>query len=119
MKKALLVVDHGSVRGESNVLLEQITAIIQNLRPQVIVHHAHMDLAEPSIEQGIARCVKDGATEIVVQPYMLARGRHATQDLPNMVKAAVDPYPHVSAHVTEPLGLHDKIIEVVLERAHV
>ena len=76
-----------------------------------------MELAEPTIEQGVAACVEQGAEAIVAHPYMLSRGRHAVSDIPRMVKEAVEKHPGLEFCVTEPLGIHEKIAEVILERA--
>ena len=117
MKQALLVVDHGSKRQEANDMLECVAGGIRALSPGLIVHYAHMELAEPNIPQGFERCVKDGADEVIVHPYMLSPGRHATKDIPNMVAECAANYPGVRFRVTEPLGVDKKIAEVVLERA--
>jgi len=117
MAKALLLIDHGSVRKESNVLLEHVASMIQTMRPDLLVHVAHMEIAEPTIAQGFEQCVQSGATEIIVFPYMLAQGRHACWDIPRFVDEVAKKYSDVVVHVTEPLGLHEKIAQVVLERA--
>jgi sirohydrochlorin ferrochelatase len=114
--QALLLLDHGSIRQEANLLLEQLAALIQSLRPGLPVHFAHMELAEPSIAQGFEKCIQSGATEIIVHPYMLARGRHVNSDIPRLVEQIARKYLHVKVHITEPLGLHEKIAQVVLER---
>ena len=115
--KALLIVDHGSVKEEANRMLEDVAELVRRQRPDLIVHIAHMELAEPTIEQGVSACVEDGATEVIVHPYMLSPGRHATTDIPSMVQDAVQGFPNLKFSVTGPLGLHDKSGEVVLERA--
>ena len=117
MSTGLLIVDHGSVRQEANALLEEVAALLRRQRPGLIVRIAHMELAEPSIAQGFAACVKDGATEVVVHPYMLSPGRHAIQDIPRLVAKAAEQHPEVKWRCTQPLGLHEKLGEVVLERA--
>ena len=117
MTKALLIVDHGSTVHESNAMLEQLASIIRNMRPGLIVHTAHLDVLEPTIAQGFAACIADGASNIVVHPYMLAPGRHATQDVPRLVQEIAVKSPHVTVTVTGPLGLHESIAQVVLERA--
>jgi sirohydrochlorin ferrochelatase len=116
-KTALLVVDHGSKRKEANDMLFEVAAILKELRPDLPVHIAHMELAEPSIAQGFERCVRDGATVVIVHPYMLSPGRHAMSDIPNMVAECAAKHPGVTFCVTKPLGLDKKIGEVVLERA--
>ena len=117
MKKALLIVDHGSVKEEANNMLYEVAKILQRLEPDLIVNIAHMELAHPTIEEGIENCVSAGATEIVVHPYMLSPGRHATKDVPRMVKEYSIIFPGIKIRVTEPLGLHENIAKVVLERA--
>lgn len=116
-KAALLIVDHGSTRREANEMLGDVAAIIKKMRPHLIVHFAHMELAKPTIAQGLEQCVKDGATEIIIHPYMLSPGRHAMKDIPRMVAECAIQYPDLKFRVTEPLGLDDKIGEVVLCRA--
>jgi sirohydrochlorin ferrochelatase len=75
-----------------------------------------MELAPPGIAEGIAACVADGAREIVVHPYLLAPGRHSQHDIPTAVTAAAAGHPGVRIRVSAPLGIHEKIVDVVLER---
>ena len=117
MPTALLIVDHGSKRDEANQMLFGVAEMLRRQRPGLIVHVAHMELAEPSIAQGFAECVKDGATEVVVHPYMLSPGRHATSDIPNLAREAAELHPGVMMRLTPCLGIHDKLGEVVLERS--
>lgn len=117
MSKALLIVDHGSTRDEANRMLEAVAEIVRRKRPGLLVHVAHMELARPTLEEGVEACVRDGATVVIVHPYMLSPGRHATCDIPAMVEQAAVRYRDVTFRVTGPLGIHDKIGEVVIERA--
>ena len=117
-KKALILEDHGSVVKEANDMLAEIADMVkQSSREFDIVLYAHMELAEPKISQAFDACVAEGAKEIIVHPYFLAPGRHSTKDIPRMVKDAAKKHPQVSYRITEPLGIHPKIIDVILERA--
>jgi len=118
-KKALILVDHGSVVKEANdMIIEVANMIRQNSKCDFdIVRYAHMELAEPTISEAFDACVAEGAEEIIVHPYFLAPGRHSTKDIPRMVEDAAKKYTHVSYRITEPLGLHQKIIDVILEIA--
>jgi sirohydrochlorin ferrochelatase len=116
-KVGLLLVDHGSRFKEANDMLADVAALVKRLSGLDCVHYAHMELAEPTIEQGFETCVREGATAVVVHPYFLSPGRHSTSDIPRMVAEAAKAFPKIQHCVTEPLGLHAKICEVVLERA--
>ncbi|HSE83057.1 MAG TPA: CbiX/SirB N-terminal domain-containing protein [Thermodesulfobacteriota bacterium] len=118
-KRALILVDHGSVVKEANDMLIEVASMVsESCKSQFdIVRFAHMELAEPTIGQAFDACVADGADEIIVHPYFLAPGRHSTRDIPRMVEEAAQKHSDVSYKVTEPLGIHQKIVEVVLERS--
>ena len=116
MKRALLIVDHGSCREESNDLLKKIAEMMQDRFGLSIVHYAHMELGRPTIQQGFDACVADGAEEVIVHPYFLGPGGHVTTDIPAHVKQAANRHPGIAFRITEPLGIHTKIGEVILER---
>jgi sirohydrochlorin ferrochelatase len=113
---ALLLVDHGSRRHEANDLLPRIAGLLREMSSFKIIHFAHMELAEPTIQQGFDACVSDGADEVIVHPYFLGPGRHSTSDIPRMVAQAAARHQGVSVQITEPLGVHPKIGELILER---
>ncbi len=116
-KIALLLVDHGSRFQEANDMLACVAGMVKAQGGLECVQYAHMELVEPTIEQGFAACVREGATAVVVHPYFLSPGRHSTTDIPRMVAEAAQGFPGVEYCVTAPLGVHEKIGEVVLERA--
>jgi sirohydrochlorin ferrochelatase len=116
--KAILIIDHGSRRDEANAMLGDVRDMIQEQAgADVVVAYAHMELAEPTIQQGIAECVTRGASEVVAFPYMLSPGKHSTRDIPRMIDEAARNFPGVKFSVTPAFGVHEKLGEVVLERA--
>jgi sirohydrochlorin ferrochelatase len=116
--KGILIVDHGSQKREANDMLRLMADLIQTMAgPDVVVRYAHMELAEPDIAAGFSSCVQAGATDVTVFPYMLSPGRHSTADIPRMVANVSRAFPNVSFSVTPAFGLHEKLAEVVLERA--
>ena len=112
----LVVVDHGSKRAAANDMLIDAAAMFKRVSRTGIVEPAHMELAEPTIEQAFDRCVAQGATFVVVHPYFLSPGRHSTTDIPRMTAEAAARHPGVRFHVTQPLGLDEKIAQLMLQR---
>lgn len=118
--KGILIVDHGSTKHEANHMLEGMAELIQMMAgSDIVVRCAHMELAAPDIATGFASCVEGGANDVTVFPYMLSPGRHSTSDIPRMVADVARAFPRVSFSVTPAFGLHEKLAEVVLERAGV
>ena len=116
--KGILIVDHGSRKHEANDMLRSMADLIQMMAgSDVIVRYAHMELADPTIAAGFSSCVQAGATDVTVFPYMLSPGRHSTADIPRMVGDVARAFPDVNFSVTPAFGLHEKLAEVVLERA--
>ena len=115
--KAIILVDHGSYRVEANELLERMAERLQEQLPGYMVQPAHMELVEPSISRAFTLCIQKGAKEIIVFPYFLSPGRHTKEDIPRYCKEAGERFPAIKYRIADPLGEHDKIIEIILERA--
>jgi sirohydrochlorin ferrochelatase len=116
--KAILLIDHGSRRSEANEMMDCMANLVQAVAgPEVVVRFAHMELCEPSIPAGVRSCVDAGATELIVFPYMLSPGKHSTGDIPRMVAAAAAEFPDLDVRVTNAFGVHEKLAELILERA--
>lgn len=114
---AILIIDHGSKVKEANDMLFDVAVLLRDLAKNTIIEVAHMELANPTIAEGFEACVKLGATHVIAVPYMLSPGRHSTSDIPSLVKQAAKNFSNISFTVSEPLGVHQKICEVVIERA--
>lgn len=118
--KGILIVDHGSRIGEANDMLVSVASLIQTMAgSDVVVRHAHMELADPDVARGFSNCVEAGATDVTVFPYMLSPGRHSTSDIPRMVADVARNYPNVTFRVTPAFGVDEKLAEIVLDRAEV
>lgn len=117
--KAIIIIDHGSRYPAANDALLDVVQLMRDSCPDCMVEAAHMELAEPTIEQAINTCVNQGATTIIAHPYMLSPGRHAIRDIPNMVMEISADYPEIVFEVTEPLGLDQQIVNVIKKRCHV
>jgi sirohydrochlorin ferrochelatase len=118
--RAILLIDHGSVRAEANHMLSCVGNLLQQMvGDAVLVRHAHMELAEPSIAKGFADCVAAGATEVIAFPYMLSPGKHVTRDIPRLVQEAATAFPQIVFRVTPAFGVHEKLAELIAMRAGV
>lgn len=116
MRQGILIVDHGSRREEANRALEEVALLVKRARPDAIVRIAHMDIVPPTVADAFDDCVAEGAGEVIVHPYFLSPGSHITDDIPRLVREAAKRHPGVRTRITDALGAHPKIVEVILER---
>lgn len=117
--KALLLVAHGSRRAASN---EEVVALADRVADEVtgsfaLVEAAFLELAEPSIEEGIGRCVAQGAREIAVVPYFLAAGTHVVKDIPAIIESARAAHPGVVITVGEHVGASSQMPALIRQCA--
>jgi sirohydrochlorin ferrochelatase len=115
-ERAVLLVDHGSRRAEANAQLDELVTLVQVRLPDRFVTGAHLELAAPSVPDGITRCLAAGAREILIHPFFLTPGRHASKDLPRLAQEAAERHARVSIRLGPPLGLHPRVVDAVLER---
>jgi sirohydrochlorin ferrochelatase len=86
--------DHGDTGGVEDVATITATAGQRSMKMMTdttVVRAAHMELAAPSILDALRDVLlSDGVTEVVCVPYFLSPGRHATEDVPNLIAEARD-----------------------------
>lgn len=114
--KSLLLVAHGSRRASSNDEVRQLAAKLASQAGNRYhsVNCAFLELAEPSIPDGIEACIRTGAEEVVVLPYFLSAGRHVIEDIPREIAGKQKEYPQVLIHLAPYLGSAEGIIELLL-----
>ncbi|KAL6846203.1 hypothetical protein ACP4OV_023651 [Aristida adscensionis] len=115
-KDAVVIVDHGSRRQESNLMLNEFVAMFRERTGYRIVEPAHMELAEPTIKDAFGKCVQQGASRVIVSPYFLSPGRHWKQDIPALAAEASKEHSNIPYIVTAPLGLHELMVDIMNDR---
>jgi sirohydrochlorin ferrochelatase len=116
--KALVLVAHGSRREASN---DEIRVLTRRLRAAdrgfQHVACAFLELAEPSIPDGLRAAIAAGAEEVVVLPYFLSAGRHVVADIPGDVAVVQAEHPAVPIRIAPYLGAAEGITRLLLEQA--
>jgi sirohydrochlorin ferrochelatase len=117
--KALLIIAHGSRRQASN---EEVIALAEQLRAHQqkdydLVEAAFLELAVPSIPEGVSQCVRQGANEIIVFPYFLNSGRHVTEDIPEILNEVRPHYSDVCIVLSQHIGASPAMPDLVLQTA--
>jgi precorrin-8X/cobalt-precorrin-8 methylmutase len=116
MKKAVLLLGHGSRIREANESLYPIAEMVKSKSSLAIVKPVFLQFASPTLLEGIGYCLAQGVDEIIIHPYFLYSGAHVLQDIPAMIEKIRQNHPAVRIRLTPPLGIHDRLAEIVLER---
>jgi sirohydrochlorin ferrochelatase len=111
-----LIVDHGTRITASNERLATFAREIANARPNWLVEHAHMELAEPGFETAVELLVERGASEILVHLHFLGDGYHVRETVPELVARARQRHRGIPIETTAPLGDDPRLVEIVLHR---
>lgn len=117
--RVLVIAAHGSRLESSNAEVRRIAGAV-GARSEgrfEAVALGFLELTTPFLADVLDEQVRAGAREIVVVPYLLAAGRHATSDIPAIVQATRERHPEVSIRLTAHAGLAPGMANLLLDLA--
>ena len=114
----LLLVAHGSRREASNDEVRDLTRSLEALAHDYQrVDCAFLELAQPSIPDGIRCMGNSGMEEVIVLPYFLSAGRHVAEDIPEQVDSVRNEFPEITIRIAPYLGSSASIAGLLLEQS--
>jgi len=113
---ALVALAHGSRDPRSAATIRALARLVADMRPDLRVEPAFLELASPSHVEVIDRLASEGVEEIVVVPLLLTRAYHAQVDVPTVVEAAVRRNPGLRVRASDVLGVQPTFIDVLDKR---
>lgn len=117
--QALLIVAHGSRRPESNDEIRTLASKAAERAGETygFVGSAFLELAEPSIPDGIQQCIDQGAVAVTIMPFFLSAGRHVVNDVPELVREKQQEHPHIQIRMAPYLGVSSLMPDLILQSA--
>jgi len=115
MKKAILLVSHGSFAPQAKKEIAALARILKKQSGVPIFEFAFLEINHPDIPEGIKRCVKKGTTQITLLLNFLNSGVHVLEDITRIVKTAKRRHPRVLFHISPPIGLHRKMPSLFMD----
>ncbi len=116
MEKILLVL-HGSPKRDANTW-DQFLGLLAGTfkRPIEDFALAFLQFGKPDVKTALENLITMGAKRIIVHPLFLSAGLHVTKDIPEILEEVKRKNPSVEILYTKPLGMHEKLAEIVKER---
>jgi sirohydrochlorin ferrochelatase len=115
MKTAVIILGHGSRGGGNDAAVKRVVAAIRGSLSSDIVEDAYLQYAQPTPEEAVERCVRQGAKKIVIVPFFLQSGVHVTKDIPAFLEKATQKYPLLDIRVTDHVGTHPLMGQIVAD----
>jgi precorrin-8X/cobalt-precorrin-8 methylmutase len=119
MKENIILIGHGSPKKDANnleIMANMLHNMIHSGCSDNCVTVSYLQFAGPEILQTIRERVDKGATKIVIHPFFLHAGTHVTEHIPEVIEEAGRLFPDVEFIYTQPLGVHEKLAQIVMER---
>ena len=115
-KKAVILMGHGSRVPDAGKGMEKVAVRLQKLGISEIVDVCYMERLGPRFGQVFEKCIRLGATEVVLIPYFLHLGLHTRTDIPAMMKLEAVKHPNVKLVFGKNLGFDEMLVDLVIKR---
>lgn len=114
--RPLLLIGHGTRDAQGRADFLEFARQYGIWDPSRPVIPCFLELTEPSISEGIARCVASGWWELSAVPLLLLAARHVKLDITRELDRARQRYPGLTIHYGRHLGLAPEILQLWQER---
>ena len=117
MKTALILFAHGSKDPLWHGPIQAIERRLMQMQPNLTVRCAYLELTEPNLPDCVQNLADSGVQQIRVLPLFLGMGRHAREDLPELIATLRALHPDVVLEVLPALGENPSLIDLTCQIA--
>jgi sirohydrochlorin ferrochelatase len=112
----MLIVGHGSRDPNGNAPLLDLCRSLETRLEITPVQPCYLELASPTIHEGLAALHRRGVVRVIVVPLQLTAGRHVRYDIPREVRRSVAKLSNMIVCFTGHLGAHPRMIDIADQR---
>ena len=114
---AIILFAHGSRDPLWHKPIQSVAERIVQRSPQTVVRCAYLELTEPDLPHVAGALVAEGATSLCVVPMFLGVGRHAREDLPELISALKIDHPKVVITCQPAVGEQSQLLDLLADIA--
>ncbi len=115
-KSAIILLGHGSRVPDAGKHMEKVAAGLKEKYGYDMVEVCYMSRLGPHLPETFRKCMEQGATHVMVIPYLLHDGLHLVLDIPEMMQELACAYPHVKVVLGKNLGFDEILVDLVERR---
>ncbi|MDT7515581.1 sirohydrochlorin chelatase [Rhodoferax mekongensis] len=116
-RNAIVLFAHGSRDPLWHKPMEAVAERIRAQSPEVEVTCAYLELSQPDLPDTAAKLVANGVNHITIVPMFLGVGRHAREDLPELVVQLKAQHPSVTFHLQAAVGEDARLLDMLAKIA--
>ena len=116
-RTGIVLFAHGSRDPLWRLPVEAIAQRIRADQPDTPVTCAYLELCEPDLPTGLDALVAAGAQRVRVLPVFFGMGKHAREDLPELVAQWSEAHPGVPIDLLPPAGEHPALTALLAQMA--
>ena len=111
--RALVLFAHGSRDPLWHRPIQAVAQAITTQSPGTRVVCAYLELSQPDLPQVVSELVAEGTAHITVVPMFLGVGRHAREDLPQLLTQLRNQYPRLVFKLMPAVGENPEVVKLL------
>jgi sirohydrochlorin cobaltochelatase len=116
-RSSIILFAHGARDPEWAAPFHRIAARLREVRPNMPVRLAFLELMQPALAEAVAGLAAEGITRITLVPLFLAQGGHLKEDLPRLLDEIRRRHRGVTIDVTPAIGDSEVLTSAIADWA--
>ncbi len=114
---AIILFAHGSRDPLWHKPIQSVAQRIEQRSPETLVRCAYLELTEPDLPHVAQELIDQGATSLSVVPLFLGVGRHAREDLPQLIDKLKATHPNIAINCQPAVGENEALLDLLADIA--
>jgi sirohydrochlorin cobaltochelatase len=116
-KSGVILFAHGSRDPLWRLPIDAVAERMRAQKANLPVAVAFLELTEPDLPHTVELMMKQGVAHVRIVPMFLGVGRHAREDLPELVRGLTQAYPQMSFELLPAIGEHPAMTALMADIA--
>ena len=116
-KSGVILFAHGSRDPLWRLPIDAVAERMRAQKANLPVAVAFLELTEPDLPHTVELLMKQGVAHVRIVPMFLGVGRHAREDLPDLVRGLTQAYPQMSFELLPAIGEHPAMTALMADIA--
>jgi len=115
--RGIVLFAHGSRDPLWHKPVEAVADAVSHKEPGALVACAYLEWSTPTLEEACQSLIAQGAQEISILPLFLGVGKHARQDLPELVAQMTTRWPNIAFQLQAAVGENARLVALLADIA--